>query len=135
MWAFYGCTSLKSINIPDSATEISRQAFYGCTSLKSIDIPDSVTEIGMWAFYGCTSLKSINIPDSATEIGWHAFKGCASLKEIHIKNINPQDLKVDSEAFDGLYEECTLFVPSGTRWRYRHHDVFKRFKNIEIERR
>lgn len=43
------------------------------SSLQSIEIPDSVTQIGNNAFYLCTSLQSINIPDSVTQIGFAAF--------------------------------------------------------------
>ena len=66
--AFYGCSSLRSIIIPDSVTNISDGAFYGCSSLTSIIIPDSVTSIGNDAFHRCSSLTSINIPDSVTSI-------------------------------------------------------------------
>ena len=31
------------------------------------------------------------------------------------------------------YDNCVLYVPAGTRWKYRHHSVFGRFKNIKIE--
>ena len=32
-----------------------------------------------------------------------------------------------------LFDTCTLYVPSGTRWAYRHHPVFGKFKNIVTE--
>ena len=64
--AFYNCTGLTSITIPDSVTSISDYAFYNCTGLTSITIPDSVTSIGDSAFYGCTGLTSITIPSRAT---------------------------------------------------------------------
>lgn len=52
----YKCSSLTSINIPDSVTNIECDAFDFCSSLKSITIPDSVTNIGKNAFYGCDNL-------------------------------------------------------------------------------
>ncbi len=75
--AFYNCSSLKSVEIPDSVTSIGGAAFYNCTSLTSIEIPASVTSIGESAFYNCSSLTNIEIPDSVTSIGNNAFSGTA----------------------------------------------------------
>ena len=80
--AFYGCSSLTEITIPDSVTSIGNYAFYECFSLTSIDIPDSVTRIGGNAFAACRSLTNIDIPDSVTIIGYSAFYFCDSLTEI-----------------------------------------------------
>ena len=130
-WAFYGCSSLQSIDIPDGVTEIRNNAFSGCSSLQSINIPNSVTEIGHSAFSGCSSLQSIDIPDSVTEIGESAFSGCSSLEHIYLHYNEVEKLKVGKNIFEGVnLDKCILHVPSGTRWAYRHHDVFKHFKNI-----
>ena len=72
-YAFYGCTGLTSVTIPDSVTTIGVFALAGCTGLTSITIPDSVTSIDSYAFSGCTRLTSITIPKSVTEIGKQAF--------------------------------------------------------------
>ncbi len=64
--AFDGCTSLASIEIPNSVTSIGSEAFRDCTSLTSIEIPDSVTSIGYFAFYNCISLTSINVDEDNT---------------------------------------------------------------------
>ena len=82
-WAFAWCSGLTSITIPDSVTSICYGAFMECTSLESINIPDSVTSIGMNAFIDCRSLISITIPDSVTSIGGNAFTGCTGLEEIN----------------------------------------------------
>ena len=59
--AFYKCTGLTSITIPNSVTSIEDCAFQYCTGLTSITIPNSVTSIGDWAFNYCTGLTSINV--------------------------------------------------------------------------
>ncbi len=82
--AFYNCTSLTNIAIPDSVTEIGDEAFYDCTSLTSVTIPDSVTMIGNFAFDGCSSLTSITIGNSVTSIGVLAFGDCSSLASVTI---------------------------------------------------
>ena len=82
--AFQDCTSLESVTIPDSVTDIRDYAFCGCTSLKSITIPDGVKSIHYDTFRNCTSLESVTIPDSVTSIYTFAFYNCTNLKSITI---------------------------------------------------
>ena len=80
--AFYNCSGLTSITIPDGVTNIGNYAFYNCSGLTSVTIPDGATSIGNYAFSGCNGLTNITIPDSVKKIGEYAFSGCKGLMSI-----------------------------------------------------
>ena len=83
-----------------SVTTIGEGAFASCTSLASIDIPNSVTTIGVAAFVSCTSLASVNIPNSVTTIGEGAFYNCTSLASISVASDNPYYICIDGVLFN-----------------------------------
>ena len=130
----------KTVDIPSTidgykVTEIGDDAFYGCTGLTSVTIPNSVTEIGNWAFMDCKGLTKITvdknnknytsvegvlfnkdkteilvypnakgssyvIPSSVTEIGYSAFEGCTGLTSVTI----PSSV---TEIGEGAFRGCT----------------------------
>ena len=110
---FSGCSSLTSVNIPSSVAYIGDCAFQDCSSLTSINIPSSVTEIREYAFDGCSSLISVKIPSSVTSIGGSAFSGCSGLRSIYVyAETVPSTV---AGAFEGCdSKNCTVYVPKGT---------------------
>ena len=111
---FEGCSSLTNINIPSSVTSIEDFAFSGCSSLTSITIPESVTSIEDYAFSDCRSLTSINIPSSVTTIGFFAFTDCISLTDIII----PSSVKtIESFSFERCYSlKNVYYCGTETEW-------------------
>ena len=106
--AFFNCTSLTSITIPNTVTSIGETAFYSCMGLTSITIPDSVTSIGSWVFYGCSKLTSITMPDKVTSIGGLAFWGCFSLTTITIPD---SVTTIGGSAFYGCSSLTLITIP------------------------
>ena len=106
--AFYSCSKLTSINIPNGVSVIRDNAL-STTGLTSIILPNSVTTLGIAVFsaspltqvtlsnqltsipqgtFQSTSLSSITIPESVTSIGISAFRNVYTLKQV----ILPQGL-------------------------------------------
>ena len=71
------------ITFDGEVTSIGLDAFYNCSLLTSVTIPDSVTEIGDYAFYGCSGMTEITIPSSVTYIGTSSFEDCGGKANIN----------------------------------------------------
>lgn len=85
--AFYECTKLKKVNLPEGITKIEEYAFSKCILLEDINFPQSLEHIEGLAFDECYALKSVNIPE-IKELGQFVFKECTSLTDVYLGNAN-----------------------------------------------
>ena len=92
-------------------TEISDYTFRGCSSLTSINIPDSVTKIEWGVFRGCIGLTSINIPDAVMVEGniSYIFSGTKT-KRVPQGNIAYKGFNADMTCRDFQYKEGETYV-------------------------
>ena len=80
--AFFGCSPIREIALPEGVTAISRRAFYGCEGLSEMSLPNSVTTVGDDAFGGCIRLTAFTGGESLRTLGIQAFMNCISLQTV-----------------------------------------------------
>ncbi len=127
--AFSYCSSLTSITIPNSVTSIGDGTFNNCNSLTSIAIPESVTRIGSIVFANCSSLTSVTIGSGVTSIGNYAFYSCNSLSDVwcYAENVPSTNNDAFSNSSIG---SATLHVPTGCLEIYKATSPWSGFKSI-----
>ena len=97
--AFYYCSGLTSVTIPNSVKSIDDYAFFYCIGLTSLIIPNSVTSIGNYAFIG-NHLNSIIIGTGVLTIGSSAFSGINLRKIIWLTKTPPSGYDYASGAIN-----------------------------------
>ncbi len=122
--AFYGCTALTSITIPNSVTSIGGSAFYKCSGLKKVIFPDIAawckisfgSEYANPLYYAKhiysdenTEITDLVIPNSVTRIGSYAFWKCSGLTSITIPN---SVTRIGESAFYGCSGLTSITIPN-----------------------
>ncbi len=110
--AFYECTGLTGITLPDTVYSIGASAFAYCSNLTSIKLPDRLYNIGANAFFKCTKLAEINLPNGLSRIDQYAFSYCSALKTVNIPS-NVSSIGVC--AFEYCTELTEITISEGVR--------------------
>ena len=120
-WDFSGAAFIPA-TVTDNGTSytviaIGDSAFFGCSALTSVSIPNSVTSIGVEAFFDCIGLTSISIPASVTSIGDRVFTECSELTAINVDVNNPNYSNADGVLFN---KDQTILIqfPGGKAGAY-----------------
>lgn len=82
--AFEGCTSLKSIHIPDTVAYLGKFAFQGCTSLADVRLPGTAGTLSLGLFWGCSALRRVHVPEGVRTVGDGAFRNCDALEALEL---------------------------------------------------
>ena len=92
--------NLISVTFEENSTckLIGKYAFYGCSGITEIDIPDSVKVIGEYAFYSC-GVKTLTVGGGVEKIGASAFCNCYGLDTICFNAVNTYDLSEQTAPF------------------------------------
>ena len=112
--AFDGFSSLKTVTIADTVTDIGANAFISCTGLTNIFISpkSNLTTISESGINNCTSLTSFFIPNSLKYIYAYGLFSCLSLATVTYGD-NPGLKYIGANAFGGTAKALTsIFIPS-----------------------
>lgn len=108
--AFFECSSIVTINLPNSIKKFSG-AFVDMKGLNRVKLPAS-KEISTTSFVGDTAIKDIFVPEGVERICLDAFVSCESLRNVSL----PQTLKViERGAFFNCKELEEIVIPSGVQ--------------------
>jgi len=111
--AFYGCTNLTGVTIPNSVTQIAEMAFLGCTGLSNVTVPNNVASIGALAFAFCPGLTSVTVLSSSPNLGDYAFASCTNLTAIYFAGHAPVP---GAGVFYGDNNATVCYVPHTYGW-------------------
>ena len=110
--AFQKCSRLTSVVFPSTLTTIGNGAFSGCKGLTSVDLSStSLTSIGSKAFRGCKGLASVELPSSLTSIGEGAFSGCTGLTSVDLSQTSLT--RIENATFMHCWGLTSVIFPEG----------------------
>ena len=90
--AFYVCSALAKITLPDTLTTIGGYAFYACYGMPQLDLSNTaLTTLENYALYQMRETTKLSLPDSISSIGTHAFS--VSTSNGAVPTILPASLK------------------------------------------
>ena len=116
---FEGMTNLQSVNFGDAKlTNIDNYAFRYCSSLTTLNLPETVENIGRFAFYKCTLLSELIIPAKTEHIGSYAFYGTNNCNLYFTSDSLPLYLDENwDNSLAGYYTGVTDVITDGD-WKY-----------------
>lgn len=133
--AFSGCDKATKIKLPENLTKISDATFSYCEAVEELEIGEGVTEIGKQALMMMSSLKKLTLPASLTLIDQMAVALNNTLEEIHCKGAKPSQcgMGVFRTSAGDVPENCTLYVPEGSKAEYETAETWSLFTKISEE--
>ena len=109
-YAFYKCSTLESVLVPSSITDVDISAFRECTALADVTFYGNQNIVPVECFCDCSSLGNVRLSARLISIQSRAFAGCTSLEYLEMSDTIEY---IAPNAFDGD-ENLTLGVWYGS---------------------
>jgi len=93
--AFYNCSELTFVAVPEGVTTLCWFAFAGCSSLQYLELPNSLTTIEQHALFGCKAITEFYVPRNLVNIAYNAFVSFQNMRYYSCSPLNPKYRAVD----------------------------------------
>ena len=123
-YAFYGCTGLTTVTIPNGVGSIGKSAFADCTGITNLTIGGGVGVIGDYAFSRCKSIKTVTIPSLVSKIGRNAFEGCNSLTEFKFSDTSTWYATSHSTYLNGVKQSVSDTSANATTFSSGYYNTY-----------
>ena len=115
--------NIKTINMPDEMTKIGDYAFYKCTALTSVTLPEQLKHIGNRAFAQDTKIAgNIVIPEGVNYIEERAFFNLTGVSQFQVLATTPPTLE-STNVFTNV--NAPIVIPCGYGLVYRKANIWK----------
>ena len=91
--AFFGCSNLQTINLPDTITTIGGTCFGNCKKLNNVKLPSNLKTLDTQTFSACTNLQNIELPQNLESLNAECLAGTSITKIKLPKNLSNIEIR------------------------------------------
>ena len=108
-------TEITAADLDGMGYMVRGSAFYGCTKLTKVELPEGVQLLGMQAFQQCVNLTTVILPSTTAYIYTYALDG--NITSLTCKATTPPYLA--SSGSIGFSSNYTIYVPAASVDSYK----------------
>ena len=131
--AFTFCYDLTRAEIDNQVTTLGKRAFADCPELQEIIVGNGVHRIPESFCSWCDELISVSLGTAVDTLDAQCFECCKKLNTVICKAEVPPVMNGTEDSFfhSVVFQNATLYVPSGSVEAYRNAPVWEKFVNIQ----
>lgn len=109
--------SVSHAGVTYAVVAVGQYAFYNCTGITAVSVPEGVTAVRASAFRGCSALDSVCLPQSLDSIYGYSFAYCSALTAMTVRTSVPPTCLTNAFS-NTMLSNVTLHVPCGSTAAY-----------------
>lgn len=112
-----------------AVVSVANYAFYSCTGLTAVVLPEGLTQVGIGSFYQCSGVTALTLPSTLVSVGNGAFTASVALTDVWCQAALPP-VASTSAFYNTDLSACTLHVPCDAVAAYSADAVWGAFGTV-----